>query len=429
LIHTIFNIRNIIAFFAIIVFSAIAVGQNNFTSSPYSRYGIGEISSRGFCQNDALGGLGIGLRNNKSLNIMNPASYSSIDTLTFIFEFGVRNKSVYVQSSDVSELMHNTNISYLSFGFPLTKWWYGSIGLIPLSSVGYNLKEEIESATLPREIFYTGSGGINKFYFGNSFKLHKTFSIGVNASYMFGTIEQMKTLKFTDTSYLYMNLRTQNNITISDFYYNLGLQYTNKMMGKYEYTLGAVFDNKHNISATRNTLATNFYNKGGSSLVDTIINTPDEKGKIALPMNFGVGYTIKGDKWMFGTDYYFQNWESFRLFGMNDSLANSHTVSAGAEYTPEKSSMSNFWKRVTYRFGSHYSKSFLRFSEKNEQLNDVGISFGIAMPVKKSRSILNLSLELGSRGTTNKNLIRETYMNIGINFSLSDSWFHKYKFD
>ena len=429
MIHVILKIRNIIALIAIISFSSMAFGQNNFTNSPYSRYGIGEINSKGFCQNDALGGLGIGLRNNKSLNIMNPASYSSIDSLTFLFEFGIRNKTVYVQSSDVNEIMNNTNISYLSFGFPVTNWWYGSFGLLPLSSVGYNLKENIESATLPREIYYTGSGGINKFYFGNSFKLHKTFSVGINAAYMFGTLEQKKTLKFTDTSYLYMNLRTQNYITISDFYYNIGLQYTNQMMGKYIYTVGAVFDNEHKISATRNTLATNFYNKGGSSLVDTILNTPDEKGKITLPMNVGIGYTIKGEKWMFGTDYYFQNWEKFRLFGINDSLANSHTVAAGAEFTPDKSSVNNFWKRVTYRFGSHYTNSYLKFSEKNEQLNDIGISFGMALPVKKTRSYLNLSIELGSRGTTSKNLIRETYMNFGLNFSLSDSWFHKYKFD
>ncbi|MBI5218879.1 MAG: hypothetical protein HY958_08110 [Bacteroidia bacterium] len=401
----------------------------NSTNSPYSRYGIGDISSRGFCRNDALGGLGIGLRSNKNLNIINPASYSAIDSLTFTFEFGFKNKTAYIQSSDQNELYNDINISYLACGFPIAKWWYGSFGLLPYSSIGYNIKEINNSDSIPKEIHYTGSGGVNKFYIGNTFKLHKTLSIGFNASYLFGTLEQARTVNFTDTTVLYMNLKTRNFINVNDIYLNFGMQYNNSIKEKYQYTVGIIFDNQNKINATRNTLATRFYNKGGSAIIDSVLNTPGEKGNIVLPLNYGIGFSIKNDSWLFGADYYRQNWADVSFFGKNDSLANSNTISVGSEYIPDKNSISKYWNKVSYRFGGHFTNTYLKFSEKNEQLKDFGFSFGLGLPVKKTRSLLNVSIEIGQRGTTNKSLIRETYGMISVNFSLSDIWFMKTRFD
>lgn len=402
-------------------------------SSPYSRYGIGDINSRGFSQNDALGGIGIGLRNNRNLNIINPASYSAIDTLTFIFEFGVKNKTVYTQTASQNEMQNDMNISYLACGFPVSKWWYSSIGLMPYSSIGYKIKELttsfINMDTINNEINYTGTGGINKFYIGNTIKLHKTLSIGFNASYLFGTIERSKTVKYIDTTTLYMNFKSQNYINVSDFYFNFGLQYNNKINDKTQYTIGAVFDNKSNISATRNSIISTFYNKGGSSIIDTIINTPNEKGDIVFPLNYGIGATLKTTKWLFGVDYYHQNWADSKFFEKNDSLANSNSFAVGAEFVPDKNTLNKYWQKVSYRMGAHFSETYLKFPDKNEQLKDFGISIGLGLPVKKTRSLLNIAFEFGRRGTTNKNLIQETYGIISLNFTLSDIWFIKSKFD
>ncbi|MCK7538904.1 MAG: hypothetical protein MZV63_52190 [Marinilabiliales bacterium] len=65
-----------------------AAGQKNVLS-PYARYGIGNLEQQGTFRTLAMGGISSGIRNNLTLNYVTPASYSSIDTTSFIFDFGL----------------------------------------------------------------------------------------------------------------------------------------------------------------------------------------------------------------------------------------------------------------------------------------------------------------------------------------------------
>ena len=71
-----------------LVFAHLLVGQNN-TNSPYTRFGYGELIDANSGEQRAMGGIGIGSRNSSSINAMNPASYSAVDSMTFMFDFGV----------------------------------------------------------------------------------------------------------------------------------------------------------------------------------------------------------------------------------------------------------------------------------------------------------------------------------------------------
>ena len=59
------------------------------TNSPYTRYGFGQLSDQNFGNSVAMGGISYGLRNGLQVNASNPASYSAVDSLTFIFDFGM----------------------------------------------------------------------------------------------------------------------------------------------------------------------------------------------------------------------------------------------------------------------------------------------------------------------------------------------------
>jgi len=99
----------------------------------------------------------------------------------------------------------------------------------------------------------------------------------------------------------------------------------------------------------------------------------------------------------------------------------------GGEYTPDNSSVSKYMKKIHYRFGVRYSKTYLQL--KNNQLNDYGISFGLGLPLRRSKKNINLGFEIGQRGTTNQNLIKENYGRIIINFAIYERWFFKRKYD
>ena len=70
-------------------FSLVTMAQVSSTLSPYSQFGLGVLSDQSQGFNRGMGGLAVGLRDGKIVNMQNPASYSAVDSLTMIFDAGV----------------------------------------------------------------------------------------------------------------------------------------------------------------------------------------------------------------------------------------------------------------------------------------------------------------------------------------------------
>ena len=70
------------------IMATITMAQTS-TNSPYTRYGLGELSDQHFGNSKAMGGIAYGLRNGSQVNAANPASYTAVDSLTFIFDAGL----------------------------------------------------------------------------------------------------------------------------------------------------------------------------------------------------------------------------------------------------------------------------------------------------------------------------------------------------
>jgi hypothetical protein len=80
----------------------------------------------------------------------------------------------------------------------------------------------------------------------------------------------------------------------------------------------------------------------------------------------------------------------------------------------------------------------LYYNFGEEQISEVGISFGLGLPIVKSVRIeeekvaivsrVNLSAEYVKRGSTANGLVQENYFNIGIGLNLNDKWFTKRKY-
>jgi hypothetical protein len=142
---------------------------------------------------------------------------------------------------------------------------------------------------------------------------------------------------------------------------------------------------------------------------------------------YGLGLSIeKPEKWIIGADYRWQNWKNYKAFGSNDSLVNSYQVSAGVELVPDMNNYTNYLKRVRYRMGLRYNSTYLQLRQKH--LNEYSVSLGFGLPIRGMRTAINLSAELGTRGTTQSNLINETYFNFVVGFSIYERWFVKRKY-
>lgn len=398
-------------------------------ASPYSRYGLGDLSDVNNAWNLSMGQLSFGLRNPLHVNIGNPASYTAFDSLSFVFDGGFSTEFVQLNSTLQSASRTYASVGYINFGFPVTRWWKTQIGLLPFSDVGYNvgtLNHQEGVGNIIRT--YTGDGGINRFIWGNGFRPFKNLSVGFNFSYLFGNMNVGSNVIFPDSLY-YTNLMVDNFVTMSDIYFDFGLQYHSKFKNGLDFTAGAIFAPTTKMRSQADYLTRTFFlsTTNIEYIKDTVAMGTNYKGDIVIPMMAGGGFSIgKTDKWLAGIDGKWQNWKKFTAFGMSDSLVNSIRISAGAEFIPDITSYTSYFKRMRYRVGFVYQGTYL--SLRGKQLNEYGVSVGFGFPLRGVRTMLNVGAQVGTRGTTAENLIRETYLKFILGFSIHEKWFIKKKY-
>ena len=421
------SLRRPILFFSLFI-SLTLFSQIRITS-PYSRFGIGDLSNNNNAWNTTMGQLGIGLRSPYHVNYENPASYTAFDSLSFIFEGGFNGQFVTISSNTQTTNRNYASLGYLLFGMPVTKWWKTSLGLIPFSDVGYNVASYETYPTTGRiERTYAGSGGINRLYWGNAFQLFKKLSFGINTSYLFGSMKREATVTFTDSAYM-MNFRELYYITMNDLYFDLGLQYRTKIKDDFFLNAGAVFAPTLHMAAKSDVFAYTFLagSSGTESPRDTLVARSGINGRIVIPLMIGGGFSFeKTDKWLIGLDSKWQNWKNFKAFNMSDSLVNSWQISAGGEIIPGIDNYANFLARIHYRLGFCYKKTYLRLREQN--INEYSFTVGLGIPLRGMKTMLNLGAEYGARGNTSQNLVHESYFKLVLGFSIYERWFVKRKY-
>jgi hypothetical protein len=401
------------------------------TSSPYSRFGVGDLLSRNFGRGEAMGGLGIGLSERSNLNLINPAGIGKMDTMQFLFEMGVNDRVTLLKSSSVSKSTNNVGFSYLAMGFPIIpKFWKASVGIMPYSGVGYFMSDtKIDPAIGQVSTEFAGNGGISEFFIQNAFRPDKFqyLSLGFTLSYLFGPMTQSKTLIFPEDS-TYFSTRSQTSSIVNDIHLSYGAQLHFPIKKDYFLNIGGVFENQSDIRTESRELVY----ASGLGISDTLFYREDPNNSIILPKAFGGGVSFgKENKFTIGADYRTMNWENALFLGQQDSLSNSQELIIGMEYIPDAVNPMYYYKRMSYRGGFKYGKSYIQLRET--QINEFGITFGVGLPVRADRggrpSLLNISAELGKRGTIENNLISEFYGLLSVQLTLRDIWFFKIKYD
>ena len=87
------------------------------TESPYSKLGFGLMENEGNIVNSGMGGSSVTLYKRNALNISNPAAISSIDTLSFVMEFGIKSNFSHLSATGLSKNTFSSNLNYFAFGF------------------------------------------------------------------------------------------------------------------------------------------------------------------------------------------------------------------------------------------------------------------------------------------------------------------------
>lgn len=437
------NKRNILGLVFIATLFNCVVAQNR-TFSPYSRFGLGDIQGTSIGRLQGMGGVGVAQRSAYTLNDLNAASLTAIDSMSFMFEAGVGFFGQKIKASDASSSAKNANFDLFAFGFPITKWSGLSLGVRPFAGTGYNIAST--SGVSPDQITTTstGEGSVADAFLAFGFKPIKNLSLGITLSYLFGSEKHYSYNDFINDSQA-MSTATLREITVSDFKFDLGAQYVLPISDSRKFIFGTTFRPMSPISGevhettetgmdadyTGNRIYTNNYTgtmayRNGSTLLDTI--TPLSYYNSKLPMQLGLGITYEvADKLSASIDYTYANWSQTPFYDQSTTTVDSHNFAAGAEYIPNDLKTGQFFNRLRYRVGGFYKKEYLEFN--NNQLTNYGITFGTGIPLRRTKNSVNLAFTYGVRGKTTDGLLQENYYRLSLNVALHEFWFVKRKFD
>ena len=419
----------------LLVYCSLTASSQLNTSSPYSRFGLGEMQKQGFIKSLSMGSTGLALRTNNQINYLNPASYTATDTMSFIFDFGLNTYRNYYISSDDKTSMGNINLHHIAIAFPVTRWWKSSAGITPYTSVGYNIKESQNLQGIGAfNYYFTGNGGLNKLFVGNAVSFFNRINIGFNMSYLFGYINYNRQMGLLSDNAAAIP-SSENRMNIGGMMYHLGFQYSETIKEKYFITIGAIIENKSDLK-TEGLFRNQLIFPGNSAQInDSVIifpsiniHTESLTGKINLPRNVGVGLSlgIRNVLTLTG-DYYMQDWSNTLILGKNDSLTNSGSMHLGAEFIPSTSMLRSYFSRIHYRVGGYQSNTYI--SIRGQQINDYGMTFGLGLPFRNTKTSFNVGVILGQRGTLKNDLIKENYGIVHFGVSLHDIWFRKRKYE
>ncbi|NAS31407.1 hypothetical protein GTQ40_10525 [Flavobacteriaceae bacterium R38] len=400
----------------------------NGSGSPYSFFGLGENRFRGVVENQTMGGISV-FADSIGLNLRNPAAFGRLRLTTYTV--AASYNTLQFENNTASENTSTGSFEYLALGFPVSKKVGVGFGILPFTSVGYQLQSLDESGERDVLDRFEGSGGINRAFLSVGYAITKNFSFGVTGNYDFGRIENENLRTIEDIE---LSTRETNESSISGIDFNFALNYKGKIKKDYFLHSSVLYSPEANLTSDNQRVLETITLLTGSPIVterDEIdlapLNLVTTDAIIPQSTTFGLGIEKK-NKWFIGAEYELKktsNFENPFLEINNVEYEDATRFSVGGFYVPKYNSFTSYWSRVVYRAGLRYEETGLRLN--NVPVNDFGISFGLGLPIGGSK--LNVGFEGGRRGTTTAGRIEENYFNVNISLSLLGRWFVKNKFN
>lgn len=414
------KIKSLWAAFAVVSIAATAHADVN---TPYSMYGYGIMGERATSMQRQMGGVGYAMQSGRQINVMNPASYASIDSLTFLWDMGANMNMQWSRDNSGKTHGYGGGLDYVTMEFPLSKFMGMSIGMVPLTQVGYSFGDEIKYGARQNQ----GTGGITEAYAGLSGKVGG-FSVGVNVSYDFGTIQNdVYATPLAGTQSLFEQI-----MRIRDWNIVAGVQYRQPLNKYNSITLGATYSPKKSFHG--DTWLT-IQDLASDALPDTIAQS-NMKGKYYSPQTFGVGLAYTHEKVhriVVEADFTLQQWSKAPFSSLKDEtgqvvfqgmkFSDRQKIALGGEYVHNV--RGSYLERMPWRLGAFYTDDYLKID--GNRMREYGVSLGTGFTAPGGKTMINFGLGWMHRQTAPVSLLSENYFNITLGVNFNEVWFFKRK--
>ena len=425
------------------------------TYSPYSMYGLGELSTPGTVMQRSMGGVGVAMFSTTSVNMLNPAAFGYTPRQSFLFNFEVegghfqnaQNKYAGAGSSKVRTAYNTLNIHNISFQMPLAGGVGLGFSLSPYSSVGYSIYRDDLSQigqTGRWRYEYAGEGDVSEVKIGVGWAPTKKFSFGASMIYYWGNIDRSYKTISKDIiigSGEYSSTVGIDTYDVSRIKAQVGLMWNPILKTDEILSFGATYDLGGELKPDMVK-----YVYIDNLLSTTVRQENDGALPLKLPKQLAAGVFYQNLKFRVGADYAYQAWgdDNTSLLendgnGVQVAYTNTHTVKVGFQYTPRYTDVRNYLRRVAYRVGARYGDYYQTYG--GEKIQQLAVTAGFGFPVQLfGRSSIDFGVEWGVRGMGDKTimvdnvkvgLVNQQYIKFSLGLSLfgEDEWFmmRKYK--
>lgn len=418
-----------------------AVYAQSGTNSPYSQYGLGQLADQASGFNRGMNGLGVGMRGSYQVNFLNPASYSSIDSLTLLFDAGISGQLTNFNENGKKKNAKNANFEYVTAAFRAFKHVGVSVGLLPFSNIGYNYSstnfvDEEKKTTYTNT--YAGSGGLHLVYLGMGWEPFKGFSIGGNIAYLWGQYSRTIINTYSDNT-----INTLSKIyaaEVRSYKLDLGAQYELPLGKNDRVTLGFTYGLGHKLSADPSCVVTS---TNPQTSVSNSANHVVRNG-LELPTMMAGGFVWNHkNKVKIGADYSLQQWSKVGFpdyvttgdegqYTLNKNyFKDRHKMTVGGEYCKNEAG-TRFAHRIRYRVGASYTTPYLRINGQDGP-KEISVSAGFGIPIingwsdRKMFNISNLNISGQWVQQSANAFIKENTFRINIGITFNEGWFAKWK--
>lgn len=401
-------------FCAVLFASDIFAQEQDGGGSPYSIFGIGDLSNYTSTRTYSMGLVGNSLFGNY-VNNLNPATNTKLKT-TMI---SLNGNYGFLKSTDgtLENKVSNGNVLGLNIGIPFNNNCVISLGFNPYSLTNYKIR--VNGVTGGGQNYvqtYSGKGGLSRINLAFGYNLLRMVSLGIEYNYSFGEIKNQNFINFGSQGFTNTNIRQQSDFQKSfmkgGIVFEVGRIFKSINRNTKDLSIGFVFQSGFNLDATRDGIYSS------SLSIDTIILN---SGNIEIPALFGAGITnIFNNKYLVSADFVMQDWSKYSAFGQSFSnFQNSMRIGLGFEILPFQENFS-FWQSMSYRFGGFYDKLFYKVND--EDIISYGLRAGVNIPINRFNS-LDLGFNYSIKGKTGNGLIKDEFFNFTAGINFGELWF------
>lgn len=414
--------------------------QTTGTVSSYSRFGLGLLHDQSNGFNKAMGGVGVGVRVGNRINVLNPASYSAIDSLSLIFDVGMSGSFGRMEQGTKRVGVNSATFDYVHAGMHIAKRLGLAVGFMPYTSIGYDFSSPEMSVTsdvnttqsITTSTTYVGSGGLNQAYIGLGWKAFHNFSIGANASFLWGKYNHSLVPEFKEggtSSSSYSNTIKNYHASLKTYKIDLGAQYPVRLTRQDWLNIGVTAGIGHRIAQEATLML--YTTKG-----DTTTYTASSPFDLPYSYGFGASWQHKNTL-LVAADVHQERWAECRMpveaeggyEPMKGSYKNRTKVAVGAQWTPNP--FGKFWDRIQYRAGMNYSTPYLKVNGMDGP-SEFNLRIGAGVPIinkYNNRSVVNVGLGWQRRSASGAGMIKEDYFVLNLGVTFNERWFMKYKIE